>query len=63
MSNVYIQWKGTEACLDFHCECGHYTHFDTTFTNSLLCSACGAHWDLKSQVGVTRAPDLPHIHR
>jgi hypothetical protein len=44
--SVYIQWKGTDACLDFHCECGNHGHIDADFVYGVRCSACGRTYTL-----------------
>jgi hypothetical protein len=36
----WIQWKGTEACIDLHCECGHHGHFDGEFFYFYECPKC-----------------------
>lgn len=36
----WIQWKGTNLCMDFHCVCGELTHVDDDFTYLLRCSKC-----------------------
>lgn len=28
---AFIQWKGTDVCMDFHCECGAHCHFDGSY--------------------------------
>ena len=45
-TSVFIQWKGTDVCLDFHCECGEAGHFDGDFAYQLRCGACQRVWDL-----------------
>ena len=45
-TSVFIQWKGTEVCLDFSCECGAGGHFDGYFAYQLRCGVCGRVWDL-----------------
>jgi hypothetical protein len=42
---VFIQWKGTDACLDFHCRCGAFLHFDGDFAYNLRCT-CGIVWEM-----------------
>jgi len=37
-----IQWKGTDVCIDLHCECGHHGHFDGEFFYYFECPACKA---------------------
>lgn len=36
----WIQWKGTEVCMDFHCKCGELTHIDGSFTYLIQCVHC-----------------------
>jgi hypothetical protein len=36
----WIQWKGTDVCIDLHCECGHHGHFDGEFFYHFECPAC-----------------------
>jgi hypothetical protein len=56
-SEVFIQWKGTEVCIDFRCPCGFLGHFDGGFAYSVECSACGATYDLGTQVRVRRVDE------
>lgn len=44
--SVFIQWKGTDACFDFHCECGEHLHFDGYFAYFPRCSFCGTVWEM-----------------
>ena len=37
----WIQWKGTNVCMDVQCSCGHRSHFDGEFFYHWQCSACG----------------------
>lgn len=43
--SVYIQWKGTEVCLDFHCVCGpgKIGHFDGGFAYAVKCPTAGGY--------------------
>lgn len=36
----WIQWKGTNVCMDVHCGCGHHGHVDDEFAYFYLCR-CG----------------------
>jgi hypothetical protein len=40
-THVFIQWKGTEVCLDFRCECGAVGHIDGMFVYAVRCAECG----------------------
>ena len=37
----WIQWKGTNVCMDVYCSCGTHSHIDDEFTYYLRCPACG----------------------
>ncbi len=45
---AYIQWKGTEACLDVYCTCGGQFHLDTEMptATALRCGGCRQLWQL-----------------
>lgn len=40
LPSVFVQWKGTEVCLDFHCLCGKGGHFHGDFAYGLRCRFC-----------------------
>lgn len=37
----WLQWKGTDVCMDVHCKCGAHCHIDGCFTYHLKCRHCG----------------------
>jgi hypothetical protein len=37
----WIQWKGTDVCMDIHCKCGESTHVDGYFAHHVKCGSCG----------------------
>jgi hypothetical protein len=43
---VFIQWKGTDACFDFYCECGEHCHFDGFFAYVVQCPVCEQKWEM-----------------
>lgn len=43
--DVFIQYKGTDICLDFTCTCGEHGHFDGYFAYVLKCK-CGLLWEM-----------------
>ncbi len=49
-SNGWIQWKGTNVCIDLHCKCGHHGHYDGDFLYFYQCPACGAKYALGQNV-------------
>jgi len=46
----WIQWKGTDACIDLYCECGAHMHTDEAFLYSFKCGHCGKRWELSSYI-------------
>ena len=36
----WIQWKGTDVCMDIHCECGCHSHIDAEFAYNVQCPKC-----------------------
>jgi len=37
----WIQWKGTDVCMDIRCKCGSRTHIDAEFAYRVKCPYCG----------------------
>ena len=37
----WVQWKGTDVCMDVHCKCGEHTHIDANFAYHVKCGKCG----------------------
>lgn len=40
-TSVFVQWKGTDVCMDIYCVCGVHGHFDGYFAYALKCPKCG----------------------
>jgi hypothetical protein len=54
-ASMFIQWKGTDVCLDFHCPCqpeetAYAFHFDGDFAYYLQCPKCLAVYEMGTQV-------------
>lgn len=43
---AFVQWKGTDVCMDFHCTCGAHCHFDGYFAYAVKCPHCAADWQM-----------------
>ena len=39
-TNAYIQWKGTDVCMDVLCKCGKRFHIDGMFAYFVKCPHC-----------------------
>ena len=55
--NVFVQWKGTEVCLDFACSCGYSGHYDGGFAYGLKCAQCGQIWTMPHTFGLIAGGD------
>ena len=47
---MFLQWKGSEVCIDFQCKCGGHWHFDGWFASPATCPLCYRKYDLGTQV-------------
>ena len=36
----WIQWKGTDVCMDIQCKCGYHFHIDSDFAYYVKCPKC-----------------------
>lgn len=52
--HLFIQWKGTDLCGDFRCECGNNQHIDAMFCYTIECDECGAKYKTPHTVGLVR---------
>lgn len=59
-AHAFIQWKGTDACVDLYCECGASGHYDGDFLYFWVCPRCGATYEVGCFVGLNKvsAEDL-----
>lgn len=46
----WIQWKGTEVCMDIRCPCGHQGHFDGEYFYHYECGGCHAKYAVGQHV-------------
>lgn len=56
-ADMFIQWKGTDVCLDFNCPCGAQGHLDAAFAYFVRCPSCDSVYELGTQVIVKRNDD------
>jgi hypothetical protein len=59
-SEVFIQYKGTDICLDFWCECGAEGHFDGFFCHSIRCPRCDTVWVLPHTIALEKFDPEKH---
>lgn len=59
--DMFIQWKGTDLCMDLRCPCGCQSHVDAEFAHYVQCPACGTVYQMGTQVIAKRFTGDPHI--
>lgn len=52
----WIQWKGTNVCMDITCKCGEHDHIDAEFLYAVTCRACGATFAVGQNVELIEMP-------
>ena len=53
MATTFIQWKGTDLCMDFYCpECNEHSHFDGMFAYHIQCPHCETYFKMPEDVTV-----------
>lgn len=55
----WVQWKGTNACIDIHCECGVLGHIDGEFVYSVKCPNCGRLYFLNGHIQLIEFEEDP----
>ena len=53
----WIQWKGTNVCIDIYCSCGGSSHFDGDFMYYIECPHCGKIYEANGHI------ELIHVNR
>lgn len=48
--NAFIQWKGTNVCLDFYCLCGDQFHLDEDFAYAVECPHCQRVYEMSAVI-------------
>jgi len=56
----FIQWKGTDVCIDVHCLCGAHLHFDAEFLYHVGCENCGRVYSVGCKVKLCELVDPAH---
>lgn len=46
----WVQWKGTDVCMDVHCTCGALFHVDGDFCYAVRCRDCGQAYAVNGNV-------------
>ena len=53
----YLQWKGTDACMDVYCACGYHAHIDDLFLYHVKCPRCGRVYACNPHIELKELPN------
>ncbi len=56
MPSGYIQYKGSDICIDLECKCGWDDHFDGAFLFGFTCPKCGISYLLQDIIEFIETP-------
>ena len=55
---TFIQWKGTDLCMDFRCpECGEHSHYDGMYAYHIRCGNCRVFFRMPTDVAVVKVTE------
>lgn len=57
----WIQWKGTDVCMDLHCTCGVHGHIDAGFAYYVKCTGCGQVYLVSAHVALLPGEPPPNF--
>ena len=55
--HAFIQWKGTEVCMDCYCVCGKQMHIDAEFAYAVRCHHCGRRYEMSAMIEMREMPE------
>lgn len=55
--HAFIQWKGTDVCMDCRCLCGQSFHVDGYFAYAVRCEHRGREYELSVYVAMREGHD------
>jgi hypothetical protein len=48
--SAFIQWKGTDVCMDCYCLCGKSFHIDAGFAYAVTCPHCNRRYEMSAVI-------------
>jgi len=54
----WIQWKGTDVCIDLYCACGAHLHFDGYFMYYVQCPHCKQTYECDGHIKLHPIPQV-----
>jgi hypothetical protein len=58
----YIQWKGTDVCMDCYCLCGEHFHIDGYFCYYVTCLKCKQIYEVSEYIHLRPIESVPKGH-
>jgi hypothetical protein len=55
----WIQWKGTNVCMDVYCKCGSQFHIDADFAYHVKCPHCGTVYSCNGHIELVELEQEP----
>lgn len=55
----WIQWKGTNVCMDIHCKCGGLHHIDADFAYFVQCPSCDTIYMCNGHIELIEVQEKP----
>jgi len=56
----WIQWKGTNVCMDVYCKCGYHSHIDADFAYNVKCPNCGTIYMCNGHIEIIEIKQEPN---
>jgi len=47
---AWLQWKGTDCCVDIYCVCGAQLHYDGDFMYYIQCPKCKRYFECDAHI-------------
>lgn len=55
----WVQWKGTDVCMDVWCKCGAHHHIDAAFAYHVKCATCGTVYCCNGHIELIELEETP----
>lgn len=56
----WIQWKGTDVCMDLYCKCGEAFHVDADFCYAVQCPTCKTAYSCSGYIELIELEEQPN---
>ena len=57
----WIQWQGTDVCMDIYCKCGYHSHIDAEFAFYVKCPYCGTVYECNGNIELIETVETEEI--